>query len=75
MIPVDELSLAAGEPAAAEAALGHTSDYPALGQMMLQLYRKDWRRAGESAYALIGEGRSYSQIEAHIALRSASTRN
>ena len=36
--------------------------------MLLQLYRKDWRKAGESAYALIGEGQSYGQIEAHIAL-------
>jgi tetratricopeptide (TPR) repeat protein len=60
--------LSLGEPAAAEVALGHTSDHPALGQLMLQLYRKDWRKAGESAYALIREGPSYSQIEAHIAL-------
>ena len=57
-----------GEPAAAEAAIGHTSDYPALGHMLQELYRKDWRKAGESAYALIGEGQSYGQIEAHIAL-------
>ena len=60
--------LSLGEPAAAEAALSHTSDYPALGRMLLQLDRKDWRKAGESAYALISEGPSYRQIEAHIAL-------
>ena len=45
--------LSLGEPVAAEAAFGHTSDYPALGRLILQLYRKDWRKAGESAYALM----------------------
>jgi TolB-like protein len=60
--------LSLGEPAAAEAAFTHTSDYPALGRMLLQLDRKDWRKAGESAYALISEGPSYRQIEAEIAL-------
>ena len=60
--------LSLGEPAAAEAALGHTSDDNALGRLLLHLYRKDWRKAGEAAYALISKGPSYRQIEPQIAL-------
>ena len=35
---------------------------------MLNLYRNDWRKAGEAAYTLIAAGPSYRQIEPHIAL-------
>jgi TolB-like protein/Tfp pilus assembly protein PilF len=60
--------LSLGEPAAAEVALRHISDHPALGSLLLNLYRSDWRKAGEAAYALIAAGPTYRQIESHIAL-------
>jgi len=56
-----------GEPAAAKAALIHTSEYFGL-QLILQVYHQEWRKAGESAYSLITDGTSYRQIEHHIAL-------
>ena len=60
--------LSVGEPAAAEAAFSHVSDNPALGRMMMHLYRNEWRKAGEAAYTLIAAGPTYPQIETPIAL-------
>ena len=60
--------LSVAEPAAAEAALTHVADNPAMGKMILNLYKDDWRAAGEAAYTLIAAGPSYRQIEPHIAL-------
>jgi TolB-like protein len=64
-----ELSyLSVGEPAGTEAAIKHTSDNPALGALLLHLYRNEWLKAGESAYTLIAAGPTYRQIEPHVAL-------
>jgi TolB-like protein len=60
--------LSVDEPASAEAVLPHISDHPALGSLLLNLHRSDWRKAGEAAYTLIAAGPTYRQIEAHIAL-------
>jgi TolB-like protein len=60
--------LSVGEPAAAEAALTHVADNPAMGKLVLDLYKDDWRGAGEAAYTLLAAGPSYRQIEPHIAL-------
>jgi TolB-like protein/lipopolysaccharide biosynthesis regulator YciM len=60
--------LSVGEPAAAEAALGHVADDPALKWLILHLYNNEWRKAGEAAYTLIAAGPTYRQIESHIAL-------
>jgi adenylate cyclase len=60
--------LSVAEPAAAEAALRHLADPPAYSQLWMSLYRKEWRKAGEAAYALIEAGPTYSQIESQLAL-------
>ncbi len=60
--------LSVGEPAAAEAALTHVEDNPAMGKLVVDLYNDDWRGAGEAAYTLLAAGPSYRQIEPHIAL-------
>lgn len=60
--------LSVGEPAAAEAALRHISDRPAVGSLLLHSYRNEWREAGEAAYSLIAAGSTYRQIEPHLAL-------
>ncbi len=60
--------LSVGEPAAAEAALTHVEDNPAMGKLVVDLYKDDWRGAGEAAYTLLAAGPSYRQIEPHIAL-------
>jgi TolB-like protein/Flp pilus assembly protein TadD len=59
--------LAVGEPDAAKSALTHTQEFYGL-QLILQAYDEDWRKAGESAYALIDAGQTYRQIETYIAL-------
>ncbi|HEX9706782.1 MAG TPA: tetratricopeptide repeat protein [Steroidobacteraceae bacterium] len=60
--------LSVGEPTAAQAALGHAADGPALRSMILRVYRKEWREAGKAAYAEIASGPTYRQVEPHIAL-------
>jgi tetratricopeptide (TPR) repeat protein len=60
--------LSIGEPAGSEAAFRHVSDVPALGGLTINLYRNEWRKAGEAAYALIAAGPTYRQIEPHVAL-------
>ena len=60
--------LSVGDPVASEAALRHIADAPDLGLLILHLYRDDWRKAGEAAYALIAAGSIYRQIEPHLAL-------
>lgn len=59
--------LSAGDTAAANNALKHSSEYSGL-QVILQVHRGEWRKAGESAYSLIAGGTSYRQIESEIAL-------
>jgi hypothetical protein len=59
--------LSLDDPAAANNALKHSSEYSGL-QVILQVHRGEWRQAGESAYSLITEGTSYRQIEMQIAL-------
>jgi tetratricopeptide (TPR) repeat protein len=59
--------LSAGDTAAANDALKHSSEYSGL-QVILQIHRGEWRKAGESAYALIADGTSYRQIETEISL-------
>ena len=60
--------LSVDEPAGAEAAIHHISDHPALGRLMMHLYRNEWVKAGEAAYALVAAGPTYRQIEPHVAL-------
>ena len=50
------------------AAIGHTSDHPALGPLNVHLFRNEWRKAGEAAYALVAAGPTYFQIESQISL-------
>jgi TolB-like protein/Tfp pilus assembly protein PilF len=60
--------LSLNETAAANDALRHTSEYSGL-QVILQVQRGEWRKAGESAYSLIAGGStSYRQIETEISL-------
>jgi TolB-like protein len=59
--------LAVGEPDAAMTALSHAQDFYGL-KLIVQAYRKDWSKAGESAYALVEAGPTYRQIETTIAL-------
>ena len=60
--------LSVGEPAGSEATFSHVSDIPALGKLTMHLYRNEWSKAGEAAYALIAAGPTYRQIEPHVAL-------
>ncbi|MFZ2507627.1 MAG: TIR domain-containing protein [Steroidobacteraceae bacterium] len=60
--------LSVDEFASAEAALHHISDHPAIGSLLLNLYRNEWRDAGEAAYTLIAAGPIYRQIESHVSL-------
>ena len=60
--------LSVAEPAAAEATLTHVADNPAMGKLVVDLFKDDWRGAGEAAYTLLAAGPSYRQIEPHIAL-------
>ena len=60
--------LSIGDTASTRVALSHTSDHPALGRMLIHLYRNEWRDAGEAAYALVAAGPTYSQTEVQITL-------
>ena len=51
-----------------KSAFAHIADDPAYGWLWLHLYRKEWRKAGEAAYAMIAAGPTYPKIEAQIAL-------
>jgi TolB-like protein/DNA-binding winged helix-turn-helix (wHTH) protein/Tfp pilus assembly protein PilF len=53
-----------GDIAAAESALQHIADAPEYGWLPLHLLRRDWRRAGEAAYAMIAEGPTHPWLEA-----------
>ena len=60
--------ISVGEIAASEAAIGPASDHPALGPLNIHLFRNEWRKAGEAAYALVAAGPTYFQIESQISL-------
>ena len=60
--------IAVGEIAGANAAIRHISDHPALGPLNVHLFRNEWRKAGEAAYALVAAGPTYFQIESQVAL-------
>jgi TolB-like protein len=49
-------------------AMSHTSDHPALAQMLSHLYRNEWREAGDAAYKLIADVPTYFQTEMQVAL-------
>jgi hypothetical protein len=55
-----------GDIAAAESALRSIADPPAYGWVSLHLLRKDWRRAGEAAYAMIAEWPPHPWLESRI---------
>jgi TolB-like protein/DNA-binding winged helix-turn-helix (wHTH) protein/Flp pilus assembly protein TadD len=55
-----------GDIAAAESALRNIADPPAYGWVSLHLLRKDWRRAGEAAYAMIAEWPPHPWLESRI---------
>ena len=56
------------EPAAAADAMRHTADPPAVGAVWGFVYLKEWRKAGEAAYALIAQGPTYFLYELRIAI-------
>ena len=60
--------ISVGEIAASEAAVGPASDHPALGPLNIHLFRNEWRKAGEAAYALVAAGPTYFQIESQVSL-------
>lgn len=60
--------ISVGDVASAQAAVSHISDHPALGPLLIHLYRNEWRAAGEAAYALVATGRTYFQVEGQISL-------
>lgn len=57
-----------GETAAAEWAFDRFEGEPYYGPLLLHVFRKKWREAGEAAYAMIGAGPTLPQVEPHIAL-------
>jgi tetratricopeptide (TPR) repeat protein len=59
--------LVVAEPAAAEDASRHAADHATNGSLWLDIYRKDWQKAGEAAYALIAAGPTYPENEIGIA--------
>ncbi|MGH8196789.1 MAG: adenylate/guanylate cyclase domain-containing protein [Steroidobacteraceae bacterium] len=56
------------EPAAADAASRRTADHVPNGSLWRHVYGKEWRKAGEAAYALLALGPTYFQNEALVAL-------
>ncbi|MGH8250563.1 MAG: winged helix-turn-helix domain-containing protein [Steroidobacteraceae bacterium] len=57
-----------GDDQAAASALRGIEEQPRLGWLALHLHRRDWRRAGEAAYALIAAGPTSAMDERRVAL-------
>jgi TolB-like protein/DNA-binding winged helix-turn-helix (wHTH) protein len=56
------------EPAAAQVAAARASTDPGFVELTMNVYRGDWRRAGEAAYRLVAEGHRSPRTERVIAL-------
>jgi TolB-like protein/DNA-binding winged helix-turn-helix (wHTH) protein/Tfp pilus assembly protein PilF len=57
-----------GEIAAAESGIRHLTNEPYYGPLSLHLWRKEWREAGEAAYAMIAAGQTHPRVEAQVSL-------
>ncbi|MEX2151347.1 MAG: winged helix-turn-helix domain-containing protein [Steroidobacteraceae bacterium] len=55
-----------GDVAAAQSAYRNIGKTPPYGWLSLHLLRKDWRKAGEAAYAIVAEGSPHPWLESMI---------